>query len=651
MTTKTYVPRPPSSVDPATVLPVLASLARGVLGEGYTSEVPQRMLDTIGRVALEADEKQVIGTLKMLATRAGALALTGRPTPVSWLTPTQAEALITKWKFSRVSLQRRFGGLMVVLALSGLYGHPGREWERIGYPGPLGPAPAEPKRLSPIEPEREEVIECDVVIVGSGAGGGCAAAVLSAAGYDVVVLEKGGYHSESDFDHIEANATRDMYLYGMTLATSDLGVRIIAGSTLGGGTVVNYTTSFKTPPFVLKEWAQVSGIDAFVSGEMDESLDEVAQRLGVNVDSSAAGKRDVLLEEGLKRLGWHVDQLPRAVRGCTQDEQCGYCGFGCRVGAKQSTMRTYLEDAAGKGARIVVNAHVSRVRVVDGRATGVEGISMGTGAPFAVNARAVVAAAGSIETPALLLRSGLRGQVGHNLRLHPGSAAFGTFDDEVRVWEGTTQARYSAEFRDWDGGYGPIFETVPAHPGAGSAALIPWTSAAEHRAAMEGYRNLSFCAALPRDRAGGRVRITRTGAPRIDYKLTPGDERRITEGVIKAAQVLEAAGAREVRSPHDPIISYRPGSPDAHSLWADQVRTAGLGKGRVTLFSYHQMGSCRMGVDPSSSAVDAENQSHEVANLFVVDGSTFPSASGVNPMLSIYGIANRAAKKIAARLA
>ena len=276
---------------------------------------------------------------------------------------------------------------------------------------------------------------------------------------------------------------------------------------------------------------------------------------------------------------------------------------------------------------------------------------MKTGAPFAVSARAVLSAAGSIETPALLLRSGLRGQVGRNLRLHPGSAAFGLFDDEVRVWEGTTQARYSAEFRDWDGGYGPIFETVPAHPGAGSAALIPWTSSAEHMRAMESYRNMSFCASLPRDRAGGRIRITKDGAPRVDYKLTSGDERRITEGVIKAAQVLEAAGATEIRAPHDPVISYRPGSSDAHALWADRVRAAGLGKGQVTLFSYHQMGSCRMGVDPSSSAIDGDNQSHEVANLFVVDGSTFPTASGVNPMLSIYGIANRAAKKIAARLA
>jgi choline dehydrogenase-like flavoprotein len=195
-----------------------------------------------------------------------------------------------------------------------------------------------------VEITEDVELACDIVIVGSGAGGGCVAGNLAAAGLDVIVLEKGRYHSESDFTHYESDATRDMYLYGMTLSTADLGVVIVAGSTVGGGTLVNYATAFRTPDHVRRQWAEIWGIDAFVSGEHDESLDEVSERLGVNLDSSAAGRRDSLMEEGLKKLGGHVDQMPRAVRGCTQDEQCGYCGFGCRVGAKQSTMRTYLED-------------------------------------------------------------------------------------------------------------------------------------------------------------------------------------------------------------------------------------------------------------------------------------------------------------------
>ncbi|MPZ70339.1 MAG: oxidoreductase [Actinobacteria bacterium] len=630
------------------VIPVLAALARGALGDGYIVEVADRMLDGIGEIASESECKQLLGALNAMNTRAGALLLTGRPVPVSWLSPSGAEALLIRWKSSRISMQRQLASGILSLALSSLYGRPGPEWDRIGYQGPMGPAPVEPKRLSPRSVDNDEVLHCDVVIVGSGAGGGCVAGVLAASGLDVVVLEKGGYKSESDFDHLEAEASRDMYLYGMKLLNTTGNVRIIAGATLGGGTVVNYTTSFKTPDFVLDEWTRITGIEAFASGEFEASLDEVSARLNVNLDSSAAGKRDELMESGLKKLGWHVDLLPRAVKGCTQDEQCGYCGFGCRPGAKQSTMRTYLEDAAAGGARIITGADVRTVRIVDGRATGVDAV-VGPHR-LTVTAKKVVVAAGSIESPALLLRSGLGGRVGHNLHLHPGTAAFGIFEDDVKMWEGTLQSRYSSEFRHWDGGYGPIFETVPVHPGAGST-FIAWEGAAHHRLKMEAYKNKSFCAVLPRDTTNGRVRIGKDGSPRVEYKLNADDERRIAEGVVRAGQVMEAAGATEVESPHGSPIIYHPGTPGAHEAWAAATRARGYSGGRATLASFHQMGSCRMGTDPSASAIGPYNESHEVSGLFVTDGSAFPTASGVNPMLTIYGIANRAAKHIAERLA
>lgn len=627
---------------------VLAALARGVLGEGYTSDVPVRMLQALAELPSSAERNQLTRTFRLLDTRAGALALTGSPTPVSWLSRARAEAVLKAWQTSRMADKRKLFLVVASLATTSLYGYPGPEWERIGYQGPIGGPPDTPRGLDPISVDRDAVLSCDVVIVGSGAGGGCSAAVLAEAGLDVIVVEKGGYLAERDFDHLEAEATRDMYLYGMRLTTMDLGVQIIAGSTLGGGTVVNYTTSFKTPDFVLKQWAEGSGIDAFVSGEIEESLDIAAKRLGVNTDSSAAGKRDEVMEEGLKRLGWHVDALPRAVRGCTQDEACGFCGFGCRVGAKQSSMKTWLEDASAAGARIVTGVDVRRVRISGGRATGIEGTSGGH--RVVINARkAVVAAAGAIESPALLLRSGLRGQVGHNLHLHPGNAAFGVFDDDVRIWEGTLQARYSAEFRSTDDNYGPIFETVPVHPGAGSVA-VPWTSAKEHRELMGEFDKLSFCASLPRDKTAGRVLIGKDGQPRIRYDLRADDERRMVEGLINAGKVMEAAGARSIYTLHRSPIHYTPGRPDAHERWADQVRARGMKAKVITGFSYHQMGSCRMGADPSKGAIDGDNQTHEVQGLYVMDASAFPTASGVNPMLSIYGIAHRAARRLAERI-
>lgn len=630
-----------------TEIAALRALAKGALGDGYTPDVPTRMRRMIGQIASQKDRTQLLTTLRALDSRVGAMALTGRSMPVSWFAPEEADRLLQRWMRSRVASQRRLAASLTAVALAALYGYEGSEWERIGYPGPLSQPAVELDKLHPIELERHAVLECDVVVVGSGAGGGCAAAVLAEAGLDVVVVEKGGYLSEQDFHHLEAPALRDMYLYGMTLATTDLGVRIIAGSVLGGGTVVNYSTSFRAPEFVLNEWARESGVDAFVSGEIQDSFDAVSGRLGVNTDSSAAGRRDEVMEDGLKKLGWHVDMLPRAVRGCSQDESCGYCGFGCRIGAKQSTMRTYLHDAQAEGARIVTGVDVRRVLVSQGRAVGIEGRSGGR--RLTINARAVVAAGGAIETPALLLRSGLGGRVGRDLHLHPGTAAFGIFDQDVRIWEGTLQARYSAEFRHWDGGYGPIFETVPVHPGSG-AVVVPWTSSQHHRDKMTQFPNLGFVAVLPRDRSGGRVLIGRDGNPRVEYRLQPDDERRICEGVIQAARVMEAAGAEEVYSMHDNFLSYRTDTPGAYDRWADEVRGAGFARGRVTMFSYHQMSSCRMGTDPSRSAIDGDNQSHEVEGLYVMDASAFPNASGVNPMLSVYAIAHRAATRLARRL-
>ncbi len=627
---------------------VLAALAAGILGEAYDPAVPGRMLEILGRLASRRDREQLLGVLRALGSRAGALLLTGRPAPVAGRPPAAAEAVVRRWAGSRLPLQRRRADAVVPVALLAAYAWPGPARDATGYPGPLGPPPDVPRRLRPLRPDGDLELACDVVVVGSGAGGGVAAAELARAGLDVVVLEKGGYAAERDFTHTEGDAYRDLYLYAMTLTTDDLACRILAGSTLGGGTVVNYTTSFPTPPAVLAEWAAASGVEAFASGEVAASLAAVAARVGVTEAESRPGGRDQLLERGLERLGWHAAPLPRNVRGCPQDAGCGWCAFGCRTGAKQSTLVTYLEEAAAAGARLVVGADARRVLVAGGRAAGVEARAGGRHR-LVVRARAVVAAAGAIETPALLLRSGLGGQVGRHLRLHPGTAAMGVFAEPVRWWEGTLQARWSAQLRERLGPYAPIFETVPVHPGMAAAAL-PWRSAADHRALMERSANLSLVGVLCRDSGAGRVRLDRDGSPRVRWRLAPADEARMAAGLAAAGEVLAAAGATEVFSLHRDRLAFRPRDPGAMRAWAEATRRAGFAGGRATLASYHQMGSCRMGTDPATSAVGPDHQAHELPGLYVADASLFPTASGVNPMLTVMALAHRAAGLVAARL-
>ena len=625
---------------------VFAALAKGVLGPRYQPEIPQVMYDTTRFFPSDAERQRVLAAFKFLGSRGGALALTGRATPVSWLNPQEAERVVTRWKDSRLPLQRQLAGAVISLSANALYGHPTPQWERFGYQGPLGDPPAKGDGLlHPSTIDDDAVLDCDVVIVGSGAGGGCAAAVLAEAGLDVIVLEKGRHFEEKDFHHFESKAMEEMYLYGGALLTSDMSCRIIAGSAVGGGTLVNYATAWKTPEHVLQDWARVSGIDAFTNGEIQESLDIIGERVNINRDETAPGRRDVLIEEGLTKLGWHVDVFPKAVKGCLQDASCGYCGYGCRVGAKQGTMKTFLPDATKAGARLYTGTDVSRVLIKDGRAYGVEGTSGNH--RFTVTARAVISSCGSIETPALLLRSGLKGRVGRDLRLHPGTPAWAFFDEEVRAWEGSTQTRYSFELLEQDDHYGPTLETVPLHPG-GAGGVLPWLSEKQHRDMMNRLDRLGFCGVLARDTSSGRVTINKDGSPKIQYRLNEMDDRHVIDGVIGAAKVMEAAGATEIFTAHPDPISYKPG-PGEHDRWAEAVKRRGFRK-NVTFFSYHQMGSCRMGVDPKSSAIGPENETHEVSGLYVMDASAFPTASGVNPMVSIYGITHRAAKKLATRI-
>lgn len=516
-------------------------------------------------------------------------------------------------------------------ALAFAYMLPGR-WAAIGYPGPLGAHPDAPApQLEPIEARGELELECDVCVVGSGAGGGVAAAVLAAAGLDVVVLEAGGYWSERDFDGAERTGLRRLYRGGGASATDDQGVGLIAGACLGGGTVVNYSTSFRTPDEVLAEWEALG----FPSAELDSSLDAVCGRLGVNSDHNRPSRRDEVMRRGLESLGWHVDAMPRNVLGCEQGVVCGYCGYGCPLGAKQSTVRTWLEDAAAGGARIVVGTKARRVLLQSGRVVGVDAGTMH------VRTCTVIVAGGAIETPALLLRSGLHNpHIGRNLRLHPATAVFGTFDEEIRPWEGTMQALYSDQHRDLDEGYGIKYETVPAHPALLTAAL-PWDGAAQHARLMASLPRLSGIAVIPRDRGSGRVRIGRDGEPIATYRLAPDDARRLATGVDGAGRIMAAAGAREVFSANASLQRFTDGFP------AGAFR---FGPGRGALYSFHLMGSARMGGSPATSVANAAGETWEVPDILVADGSAFPTASGVNPMITIEAIAHLNASRLAARL-
>lgn len=646
----------------ATFTAVVDTLLPAVDGDGPAWTTPggdlgfgERLPEVFARLPHDQDRKDLRQFLGLLNSGFGGLVLYGKPRSFVSLDPQGRADAFRRMESHRIGLIR--GGAKALKTLAALLwvttddpDNRPASWEAMGYPGPNGPPSQVPKTLPITEVNQDTTLSCDVVVVGSGAGGGTAAGVLAGAGLDVTILEAGAYRNESDFTHLEADAYRDMYLDGGLNTTADGGMVVLAGATLGGGTVINYTTSFVTPSDIRAEWDSISGFsDVFTGADYEASTVAVQTRLNVNQDFCFPSPRAQLLEKGLRELGWHVDEMPRNVVGCTE-VACGYCTMGCRIGAKQSTLITYLQDAADHGARIVTGAHVERVMVDNGTATGV--VARVGDATLTVQAKAVVLAAGSLHTPAILMRSGLGGRAaGDYLHLHPVTAVWARFAERVDPWFGILQARYSDEFANLDGrGYGFKLETAPVHP-LFPAAFLGWEDGASFKRDVLGLGNLDVGGILLRDRDHGRVKLRKDGTPVWKYAISKYDQAHIREGVKRAAQLYAAAGAEEIVSSTIRPVRWRPSSGRPIEEFMTAVDAIGYASNQTNYFTFHQMGTARMGADPATSVVGPDNEAHDTGRLFVMDGSCFPTASGVNPMLSITAIAHRGAMRLAERMA
>jgi choline dehydrogenase-like flavoprotein len=527
-------------------------------------------------------------------------------------------------------------------------------WEVFDYPAPAPPPGDAPQPITPLTISEDTTLDADAVVIGSGAGGGVVAGELALAGKSVVVLEKGGYNNEANFTLQEAQANPELYLKRGTLTSKDLGVIVLAGSTLGGGTVVNWMTSFRTPDYVLGEWEQTSGLkNVFTGSALQNSFAAVEQRINVNTENSAHNKQNQLLVDGCQALGYHHEVIRRNAVDCQQ--RCGTCGFGCRYGAKQSTMKTYLQDAFDHGARIVVRCNADKVLIEGGQAVGVEATvtdtTSGKTHRLTVRAKTVIVAAGAINSPALLLRSGLDNpNIGQHLKLHPVSIIAGIYPEKVHAWQGVMQSAYSDQFAHLDGNYGYKLEVPPTHPGLLGLATS-WFSAREYRDMMTNTPNIGTFIVLSRDKGEGAITLDRYGEPVIDYMVCVYDRNHILHGLRQATRAHFAAGAKAVLSvhskrtymerPEDGIVTEQ-----QYRVYNRQLERHGMGANRVMMFTAHQMGTCRMGADPKTSVTDVHGQVYGVKGLFVCDGSLFPSASGVNPMLSIMGLTHQAAQFI-----
>ncbi|KAB8142879.1 FAD-binding protein [Chloroflexia bacterium SDU3-3] len=546
---------------------------------------------------------------------------------------------------------KRLAGMIYYSALDAQGVNPA--WAVLGYDAPPAP-PAAPRPIEPLVIRADTVLEADAVVIGSGAGGGVVAGELARAGKRVIVLEKGGYSHEGSFSWHESQAMPEMFLRRGALSTSDLGLIMMAGSTLGGGTVVNWMTSFRTPDDILAEWDALAGLrGGFTGPDLQQSFAAVERRLSINTANSQHNRQNQHLADGAAALGYHVGVVPRNAMGCEQ--RCGSCAFGCRHGCSQSTLKTYLQDAYDHGARLVIRCSAEQVQIEQGRAVGVRATARDpqTGQEHQLHIRAgtVVVAAGALQSPGLLQRSGLENpHIGRHLHLHPTAISVGVYAERVNAWQGVLQSAYSDQFTHLDGTYGYKLEIAPTHPGLFGMAT-PWYSAQNYREEMARAAHLASILILTRDRGEGRVRLDRAGDPVIDYAVSAYDRRHILHGLRQGSAIHLAAGAQRVISLQNrPTTLWRSAdgtvSQEARRAFDRQIARHGLGPNQIIMFSAHQMGTCRMGGDPRTSVVDGAQQVHGVRGLYVCDSSVFPSAVGVNPMLSIMGLAHRASQQI-----
>jgi choline dehydrogenase-like flavoprotein len=627
-------------------------------GDGMPSAtemgVPAAVMAVVARNPRQAERQQLAQLLAVwdsaLLTALGG----GGLQRFSELPLPDRERVLLSWSDSHLPRRRTAFQALRKAVLFCYYGLPGPAgagspvWDAIGYPGPLGPPKDPPPRtITPVAVRSHTELECDVCVVGSGAGGGVAAAVLAEAGLDVVVLEAGEYFSERDFDGDELSGFSRLYLNGGGMASHDQSIGLLAASCLGGTTVVNYTFSFRTPDRVRSEWARLGVADA-ASESFDRSLDVVCERIGVNVEHNIPSARDRAIKGGLDRLGWHSESMPRNVRGCTE-EVCRLCHYGCQLGAKQSTLKTWLQDAHDAGARILVRTRATRVLHERGAATGVEAQTT-DGQRVTVRARAVVAACGALQTPVLLKRSGLaNANIGKHLKLHPVMAVWGLFDEPIRPWEGMLAGLYSDEHADMDDGYGVKYEHVAIPPSV-LLSLSPWRGASQHAELMRALAHTGGVGVLLRDRDGGEVKVGRDGLPVVKWRLSDFDRGHLRRGVEGAARITEAMGARRVYSSHSKWVSYDPGSDGDIARFMRDADACGWGVGQAQPLSFHIMGSARIGHSPDMSTCKSNGETWDVRNLLVLDGSAFPTASGVNPMVSIEALAHMNASALAQRL-
>ena len=506
--------------------------------------------------------------------------------------------------------------------------------------------------------ESDQQLDFDVVVVGSGAGGGVTAEILTEAGVKVAIVEEGPLASSSEFRMREREAYPRLYQESAGRQTRDKAITILQGRCVGGSTTVNWTSSFRTPPATLAHWRSAHGLAVMNEAAMAPWFARMEERLSIAPWPVPPNENNDILRRGCEKLGFSSGAMARNVKGCWN---LGYCGMGCPTNAKQSMLVTTIPAALDRGATLVQRARVTRLAFEGDRVIACEarGVASGGAAVsprlLTLRARHFVLAAGAIGSPAILLRSHAPDPsltLGRRTFLHPAVVSAAVMPEVVAGFYGAPQSIYSDQFIEGVAPAGPAafkLESGPTHPILVGITLPGFGAA--HSQLMEKLPNVQVVIALLRDgfhpeSGGGRVLLRSDGSPVLDYPISDYLWEGMRRAMLVMAELQFAAGAQQVLPVHE--------SGRAVGSWTEAraaIEALPMKALATRVMSAHVMGGCAMGADRRESVVDEAGRHHQLANLSVHDGSIFPTSVGANPQLSIYAQAARLATGLAAALA
>ncbi|GMK57947.1 hypothetical protein CspeluHIS016_0407810 [Cutaneotrichosporon spelunceum] len=568
--------------------------------------------------------------LRLMRGYLGSLALTGSLTPFESQPLAVRQKQLLAWKVSVIPVYRKLYDTLVKLGVA-LYTRNSATFRKVvrydPAPVPLAKSYYDFSFMSVVEAAQGK---WDAIIIGSGSGGGVAAKAMSEAGMRVLVIEKGEHFDQSQ-SYPEPFALNNMFERAILMSTQDDSVALLAGAVFGGGSTINWAASLQTTAAVRENWANEFNLPYFTSPEFQADLDYVCDVMGVSVPKDHNTQNKIFLE-GARRMGYIRAVVPQNDGG--EDHGCGHaCANGCVSGGKKGGVHKWLVDAAVAGASFL-RADVRRLEFTKRVATGVT-VRVGK-EETVIAAPRIIVAGGSINSPAILLRSKVRNpRVGASIYVHPTNYVYGVFKEDTHPTDGVILTAVVEEFANMTpGGYGPRIETGLMQPVL-STTLLPWAGGQVHKARLARHSHMVGLIVITRDKDSGRVTLDKYGDAAVNYSVSATDAHNIQTGTIGAAEILHAMGAEEIIVAARGVPSWKTG--DDWATWKEQVRVTRP----ASYGSAHQMGSNRMSSRPADGACDPNGALYGVNGVWVADASVLPTSSGVNPMITTMAVAQK----------